>query len=141
MPEAGAELGSEGMRSGGGNRGVRVMRWIARIGAGLAAAVMLLFFVGEGLAEGLAPLLDLSFRESAMMVAFAAVWVSLLLGWRWELVGGLLTLSGLAAFYVVDYALSGTFPRGPTFFLFASPGLLFLACALWSRRMEMSPQG
>jgi hypothetical protein len=69
-----------------------------------------------------------------MMVAFAVAWLGLLLGWKWELAGGLLTVCGVAAFYLLDYLFSGTFPRGPFFLLLASPGLLFLYCGLQARR-------
>jgi hypothetical protein len=92
--------------------------------------VILLIFVGDALAEGIDPLLRMSFRETGMMVAFAAVWLGLVLGWRWELYGGLLTLCGLTAFYVLNYAFSGTFPRGPYFLILASPSLLFLYLGL-----------
>lgn len=129
------------MKSGNGAKGLQVIRWTARVASGLAAAVILLFFVGEGLDEGISPLLQMSVRESTMMVAFAMVWLGLVLGWRWELFGGSLTLGGLAAFYLLDYAFSGTFPRGPYFFLLASPSLLFLACGLWVRRTRAGQRG
>jgi hypothetical protein len=118
----------------GSRKVVRVVRWTARISAGLAAALILLFFIGEGLTEGFEPILHLTARETAMMVAFAAVWLGLVLGWKWELVGGLLTICGTAAFYLLDYAFSDTFPRGPFFLLFASPGLLFIYCGLKTRK-------
>jgi hypothetical protein len=95
--------------------------------------MILLFLIGNGLAEGLDPLLHMSFRETAMMAAFGAVWLGLVLGWRWELYGGLLSLCGLAAFYLLDYAFSGAFPRGPYFLILASPSLLFLYSGLRTR--------
>ena len=113
---------------------VRVVRWIARVSSGFAAALILLIFIGEGLTEGFEPLLHMSVRESLMMVAFIAVWLGLLLGWKWELYGGLLTACGIAAFYLVDYLFSGTLPRGPYFLIFASPSLLFLYCGLQTRK-------
>jgi hypothetical protein len=116
---------------------VRVLRWVARIAASLSAALMLLIFVGEGIAGGSAPLLRLTGRETALMVAFAAAWLGLVLGWRWELVGGLLTVGAMVAFYLLDYAWSGSFPRGPYFLLFFSPSLLFLYCG-WQTRKESS---
>ena len=122
------------MTSKDGDRAVRIVRWIARISSGLAAGLILLIFIGEGFAEGFEPLLHLSIRETAMMVAFAAVWLGLLLGWKWELCGGLLTVCGIAAFYLLDYAFSGTFPRGPFFLTLASPSLLFLYCGLRTRK-------
>jgi len=113
---------------------VRIVRWMARVSSGLTAALILLIFIGEGLDEGFDPLLHLTARETVMMVAFAAVWVGLLLGWKWELHGGLLTICGMIAFYLVDYLFSGTLPRGPFFLIFASPSLLFLYCGLQTRK-------
>mgnify|MGYP001064172481 CR=1 FL=1 len=115
------------------HQAVQVVRWIARISAGLTAALILLFFIGEGFTEGFA-LLHLSVRETGMLVAFVAVWLGLLLGWKWELYGGLLTVCGTAAFYLLDYLFSGTFPRGPFFLIFASPSLLFIYCGLQTRK-------
>jgi hypothetical protein len=117
-----------------GGRAVPVVCWIARISAGLAAALILLIFIGEGLAGSFEPLLHLTARETTMMVAFVAVLLGLLLGWRWELYGGLLTVCGMIAFYLLDYLFSGTLPRGPFFLIFASPSLLFLYCGLQTRK-------
>ncbi len=116
------------------SKSIRIVRWIARISAGFTAALILLIFIGEGLAEGFGPILHLSVREAAMMTAFVAVWLGLVLGWKWELRGGLLTVCGTAAFYLLDYAFSGAFPRNPFFIIFASPSLLFLYCGLQTRK-------
>ena len=113
---------------------VQVVRWIARISAGFAAALILLIFIGEGLIGGFEPLLHISIRETLMMAAFIAVWLGLLLGWKRELYGGLLTACGVVAFYLVDYVFTCTFPRVPYFLIFASPGLLFLYCGLQTRK-------
>jgi hypothetical protein len=117
-----------------GNRAVTVVRWIARVFSGIMAALILVISVGEALTEGYEPILHLTVRETVMMVAFVVVWLGLLLGWKWELTGGLLTVCGMAAFYLVDYLFSGTFPRGPFFFIIAFPGLLFLYCGLKTRK-------
>lgn len=121
------------MTDDSGVKTVRVVRWIARGSSGIAAALILLIFVGEGSVGGFRPLLHLTIRESAMMVAFFAMWLGLLLGWKWELIGALLTICGTAAFYLLDYAFSGTFPRGPFFIFLAAPSLLFLYCGLQTR--------
>lgn len=118
-----------------GSQTVNIVRWIARISAGLTAGLILIIFVGEGISEGFEPLLHLTTRETLMMVAFVAVWLGLVLGWRWELYGALLTIGGLIAFYLLDYLFSGTFPRGPFFFIFAAPSLLFLYCGLQERKI------
>jgi len=122
------------MSQASSDRTLSIVRWMARIAAVLAAGTILLFFVGEGLSEGIGPLLQMTLRESLMMAAFAVLWLGLVVGWLWELVGGLLTIGGAIAFYALDYAFSGTFPRGPYFLVLASPGLLFLATAWLSRK-------
>ena len=117
------------------NKTLQVVRWIARISAGFAAVLILLLFIGEGLTEGFEPLLHMSIRETLMMIAFIAVWLGLLLGWKWELYGGLLTACGIAAFYLVDYLFSGTFPKVLLPLIFALPGLLFLYCGFQARKI------
>ena len=76
----------------------------------------------------------MSVREILMMVAFIALWLGLLLGWKWELYGGLLTVCGVAAFYLVDYLFTGTLPGVLLPLIFASPSLLFLYCGLQTRK-------
>ncbi|MBN1247984.1 MAG: hypothetical protein JXC32_10030, partial [Anaerolineae bacterium] len=73
-------------------------------------------------------------REALMMLAFFVLWVGLLLGWRWELLGGALVVGGMLVFYALDYAFSGSLPRGGIFMVLASPGLLYLIVAWWARR-------
>jgi len=113
---------------------IRTLRWIARISAGITAGLILLFFIGDALAEGFESILHLTPRETAMMIAFVVLFLGLLLGWKWELAGGLLTICGLATFYILDYAFSGSFPRGPFFLIFAAPGVLFLYLGWMSRK-------
>ena len=117
----------------GSNR-LRIVRRIARACSGFTAAFILFIFIGDGLADGFESIIHLSVRETAMMAAFIFVWLGLLLGWKWELYGGLLTVGGMAAFYLLNYVFSGTFPRGPFFLLFASPGLLFIYYGLQTRK-------
>ena len=113
---------------------LHIVGWIARVSAGFAAALILLIFIGEGLAGGFEPLLHMSVRETLMIVAFIALWLGLLLGWKWELYGGLLTVCGVAAFYLVDYLFTGTLPRVLLPLIFASPSLLFLYCGFQTRK-------
>ena len=113
---------------------LQVVRWIARVSAGFAAALILLLFIGEGLTGGFEPLLHMTARETLMVVAFIALWLGLLLGWKWELYGGLLTICGVAAFYMVDYLFSRTLPGVLLPLIFALPGLLFLYCGVQNRK-------
>ena len=113
----------------------QVIRWIARISAGFAAALILLLFIGEGLTGGFEPLLHMTARETLMAVAFIALWLGLLLGWKRELYGGLLTVCGVAAFYLVDYLFSGTLPGVLLPLIFALPSLLYLYCGFQARKI------
>jgi len=97
------------------------------------AALILLIFVGEALGEGLQPFLHMTTREVLMMFAFFALWLGLLLGWKWELFGGLLTLCAVIVFYALNFLFTGIFPRGPFFLIFAFPSLLFIFCG-WQNR-------
>ena len=113
---------------------VQSVRWIARIGAGLTAVFILFMFVGNGFDEGMQPLLHLTARESAMMAAFGIMWLGLVLGWRWELVGGALAVGGMVIFYLFDFLFSGELPRSLIFFILAFPGILFLYCGVMEKR-------
>jgi len=104
----------------------RIVRWIARILAALMAAFIAFMFVGNAVTDGIGPLLNLTIRESLMMIAFLIVFLGLILGWTREKLGGWLIVIGMVLFYLFDFAFSGTFPRGAFFPLIALPGLLFL---------------
>ena len=108
----------------------RIIRWIARIWASLVAALIAVIFVGHAAEDGIGPFFNLTLRDSIMMVAFVTTWAGLILGWKWERLGGYLIIGGMAAFYLFDYFLSGTFPRGSFFLVIAFPGVLYLLASL-----------
>jgi len=99
------------------------LRWTARLLALCMAGFILLMAVGEGFNPA-----RLKQSELLLSVPFFITWAGLLLGWRWEGLGGLLNVGGVAAFYVVHYAVTGFghFPRGWAFPVLGVPGLLFL---------------
>lgn len=103
-----------------------IIRWIARILAALMAAFIAFMFVGNAVTDGIGPLMNLTIREAVMMIAFLVVFLGLILGWAREKVGGWLTVGGMILFFILDFAFSGTFPRGVFFPLMALPGLMFL---------------
>jgi hypothetical protein len=113
---------------------MKTLRWISGISAGITAGLILLIFIGDAFADGIGPILNLTPRETAMMAAFLIMFLGLVLSWKWELVGGIITVCGLAAFYLLDYALSGSFPHGPFFLIFAAPGFLFVYLGWRSRK-------
>jgi len=109
-----------------------LVKWLARVLSLLSIGVMLLFAFGEGL-----NLLRLSGEEAILFVLFPlGVSLGMLVAWWRELAGGILSVACFALFYVVHFILSGGLPRGPFFFLFTLPGLIFLISWMLSRRLE-----
>ncbi|MCF7953873.1 MAG: hypothetical protein K9K78_07340 [Spirochaetales bacterium] len=96
---------------------VQVVRWAARISAGISAGIILLILAGETVNEGLPALSAFSMQEAVLMVLFLVMWSGLLIGWRWELLGAVFCLDGLILFYLLNYLFSGEFPRGPWFMM------------------------
>lgn len=105
-----------------------ILRWLARLGSLVSVAFLLLFLFGEEM-----NLSEISFVEGIGLFFFPfGITVGMLLAWRWETLGGAITVLSLLAFYGVMYADRGTFPDGIWFMLFALPGLMFLYCGLRS---------
>jgi len=89
--------------------------------------------------EGLYWLQATSIREAIGHICFFAVLVGLILAWRWEGLGGGLTVTGVLVFYLTWW-LHGKTPRGPFFLLIAAPGVLFLLHWLLTRRGQEATQ-
>ena len=123
----------------GYNQTVHTIRWIARVLSGFIALTILFIFIGEALSRGILVFRYLPGDERLLLIVFAVVWLGLVVSWKWELVGAVMTLGGMTAFYFLHYLFSGGFPRGPYFFIMALPGLLFLICGL--RRGECARSG
>jgi len=115
------------------NKVIPVIRWTARILSGLIVILILFIFIGEGMSDGFGGFLHLTLRENLMTLAFIGVFIGLIIGWKWELTGGILILAGLILFYLLDFLFSGTFPRGVIFPYFAIPGILFILSGLLSK--------
>jgi len=114
----------------------RIIRWIARIWAILMFAFMLFMFIAHIVEDGVDPVLNFSARDSLMMISMVISVIGLALAWKWELLGGIMILGGMAAFYLFDFAFSGSFPRGPVFLIIAVPGVLFLLTSLEKEQMS-----
>jgi hypothetical protein len=112
------------------DRFVQAVRWTARLLALVVLGFLLMIFIGEPAA----PLMRLNPRESAQMFLFLTAALGLALAWRWEVLGGALTLTGLALFYLNEYRLMGRFPGGWAFAVMAVPAALFLIAASTRRK-------
>ena len=116
----------------------KIIRWIARIWTALMVAFMLFMFIAHIVDDGIGPLFDLSFRDALMMVSMIGSVIGLGLAWKWERLGGWMTVSGMLAFYLFDYIFSGDFPRGPVFLIIAFPGILFLILAYAGKKTDQA---
>jgi len=113
------------------NSMILAIRWIARIWSVVSLGLLLLFFIGEGFEA-----VQITLQEWVLLLFFPlGIVLGMAIAWRWEGLGGGITLGSLFAFYIASYLLSGRLPGGPYFALFAAPGLLFLICWLRERRM------
>lgn len=117
------------MTTGEINKPVKIVRWIAKVLAVALAAMLMLFFIGEAATGGINSLTGLSLGEFLMFLTLLGVLAGLLLGLKWELFGGVLTIGSMAAFYLLDYLFTGDFPDGPFFLILISPSFLFLYLA------------
>jgi hypothetical protein len=102
---------------------VSVIRWVARIIALSLAVVVLIFVSGAGVNVS-----AMGSDEILMSAVFLMMWLGLIVAWRWEGAGGILTTGGTALYVLLDYFLTGHVLRFWVFFVFLIPGLLFLYC-------------
>jgi hypothetical protein len=110
------------------------VRWTARIWSIFSIGLVLAFLVGEGFDPA-----KIKITEWLGFLFFpVGISVGMILAWRREGVGGIITIGSLFAFYAVHLATAGTLPKGWAWFVFAAPGFLFLVCWYWSRKAKMA---
>jgi hypothetical protein len=112
------------------------LRWTARLLALIIGGLVLLLAVGEGFNPA-----KLTASELVLSVPFFVAWIGLWLGWRWEALGGMLVVAGVAGFYLIHFAQTGfgRFPRGWAFPLIAVPGVVFLVCWFLDKKVSTAP--
>lgn len=104
------------------------LRRTARIlSIGVVFLVALFAFGNDGVASG--PIRD---HEYIGLFFFpVGIILGIIIGWKNELLGGVISTASLACFYLVyELAIMGRIPRGPWFVVFNIPGFLFLAYGL-----------
>lgn len=106
-----------------------LIRWFARTTGVLLILLVAVFAIGEGHP----PLKNLlTWCLLATLAGFG-------MGWKWEGLGGALSVCGTTLFYLWNYHLSGKFPGGFAFPLFFVPGILFLASWLIEKFERRGP--
>ena len=106
-----------------------VLRRVARAWSVATILLVVGFIVGEGVHPSqMAP------HEKLGVFFFPlGICVGMVVAWRRELLGALITVGSLAAFYAISVAATGRFPHGWAWEAFAAPGFLFLASWFLSR--------
>jgi hypothetical protein len=121
----------------GGNGWTSFMRWVARLLALVAIGLFVFFAVEFG--ARVFPSLSWGPQGIPLLVAVAVALVGLLVAWRWELVGGIMTVGGVAAIIALVCLGSGA-DMFLCAFLFTLPLLaaaaLFLGCCYRTRKIE-----
>ena len=107
---------------------------MARIYGGLLAVLVLTIAIGEGFfypGNGLPNPFIQPLPVAIELFGMLAMWVGCILGWKWQGVGGFLTIAGIMTFHVIEKRLwlMGAFP------LFDLAGILFLLC-WWLKRLQ-----
>ena len=100
-----------------------LVRWSARAAGAVVIVTWLELVLFEWVRQGPPDLR--TFHQVAQAATLAIVFAGYLIGWRNELVGGLLSVIGTVAFAVVC-ALTMASPPAVSSAWFAAPGLLFL---------------
>ena len=98
------------------------LRWTARVLGLTSVAILMLFLLGEGSLTRISP------KEGIGLLFFPfGLIIGLILGWWKELIGGAIAVGSVAGFYLIyELLMNGSWPKGPWFAVFATPGVLFL---------------
>jgi hypothetical protein len=107
-----------------------ILRWIARIWSLVGVGMLLFFLTGDEFHPD-----QLTAHEWASLILFpTGVTFGLVVAWRWEALGGAITVASLAAFYLLESFFVHALPTGWVFLALAIPGCLFLLSAALTRR-------
>ncbi len=112
---------------------VTVFRWIARI-LGLALIAPVFFNAGWAIQHGNLNPFATSLHDNLIMLAGWTMSLGLLVGWKWEGIGGLLTLGGFTASFAINRGGSPTVVD----VAWLVTGLLYLVCWWRGRRSPAS---
>jgi hypothetical protein len=96
-----------------------IFRWTARVIGIVLVGLTLILAIGEGVPN----LFTQPFVIQLGFLALALVLSGILLAWRWEFLGGIMSLAGWVLFVLVE---SVSLRQSVFFILLGIPGLLFL---------------
>ena len=102
---------------------LNAFRWVAKTLTVLLFVLLAIILVAEGTRPWV-KLTTMPFDEFLMFFSLVVALAGLLLAWKWEGFGGMLTLAGLLAFSIVDYSFSGKITWN--IWIIGIPAVLFL---------------
>lgn len=104
-------------------------KWLGRLTSVISVGLLGMFLFGGN--EGIVPTL----REAVAMAFFPfGVAAGMIIGWKRELAGGLVSIMSLALFYAIMAMNDRGESLGPWFLIFTIPGFLFLCAGLLQKR-------
>lgn len=112
-------------------RAAVIGRWTARIAGALIFLLFLAFFFGEGPPD----FSRLTSTERLQFLGIAGLFLGLVIAWKWEGLGGLITVAGFACVA----AVSGVNPRAWALWIPAIAGAAHIAS--WGRLRAGAPAG
>jgi hypothetical protein len=109
-----------------------ILRWAARVIAILFVTFFLVMFIGEGGIWSQPKDLPLGMRDYALLSLYALFFIGLLIGLRWEGLGGLISLVFMAIHIVI---LASEGHNIVIFYFFLLPGILYLLSWYFHRKL------
>ncbi|RKZ58143.1 MAG: hypothetical protein DRQ44_15020 [Gammaproteobacteria bacterium] len=106
-------------------------RWPARIVGTLFVALIVVIAIGEGMPNPF----TLPISGQVIFLGMALVMIGNLLGWRFELTGGIIALAGFCMGFVLLFIGEETDVSG-FFIVLALPGALYITSAVLRRHIE-----
>jgi len=105
------------------NTSLAILRWSARVLAGLVAVFIALMAFGQG-----GPPNPFSFdaKVAAQLVSMYVMWFGLLLGWKWEIAASIVVTGSFTVFMIIEGKFIFNFGFGPVLIV----GLMYLASGL-----------
>lgn len=124
----------------GGSTPTNITRWIGRILSVPPVAFYILLLVGHlfGGEEATGPIAMRDLVSLVLLVVFTSImFVALIIGWRWEGVGGIVTTSCAIILYIalaIGIKRNGIYVAAIVTIPFLLPGVLFLCSWLRARK-------
>jgi len=100
---------------------MNAVRWSARVLGSLVVVLFAVFAIGQGVNPA-----KVGGAEIAQFAMLLVALSGMLVVWRRELLGGVMVVAGMLAFYLINFAASGNWPGGWVFPLCFVPGVLAL---------------